>query len=84
MAKEIKNRKEEIFYQTSGVVKSYNRETGYGFLFTVDEPDTDIYFHFTSIMMEGKKELNVGDKVEFLYKNYGDKGLRAYTVTLVK
>lgn len=80
MATEIRNRNDETFLKTTGVVKSYNKETGYGFIFTIDEPNKDIYVHFTNIIMEGKRELNVGDEVEFLYKMHGDLGLRAYSV----
>lgn len=80
MSKEITNRNNETFLKSTGIVKSYNKETGYGFIFSIDEPDKDIYVHFTNIIMEGKKELNVGDEVEFLYKAHEDKGLRAYSV----
>lgn len=78
--KQVNNNSGKMFYQTTGVVKSYNPETGYGFLHTLDRPDEDIYVHFTNILMEGKKELSVGDEVEFLYTEFEDKGLRAYRV----
>lgn len=74
----------EIIKQTRGVVKSFNPVKGYGFISCEDNLDTDIYFHFTQILMEGKKTLNVGDNVEFLYKEFEEngeyKGLRAYQV----
>ena len=83
MSQEIQNNKGQVFIKSTGVVKSYSKEHGYGFIFSIDEPDRDIYVHFTSIIMEGKKELNVGDNVDFLYKDFGDKGLRAYQVKKV-
>lgn len=75
----LTNDKGDIFYQASGVVKSYNEETGYGFIFSINEPDYDIYVHFSNIIMEGKKSLKVGDNVEFLYRETKN-GLRAYQV----
>lgn len=77
--KEIKNSKGEIFIQATGTVKSYNAESGYGFIFSIDEPDRDIYVHFSNIIVDGEKSLNVGDDVSFIYKEH-DKGLRAYDV----
>jgi len=70
----------DIFYQAEGVVKSYNEETGYGFIFSIQAPDRDIYLHFSNILMEGKKLLHIGDRVEFLYREVEGKGLRAYQV----
>ncbi len=81
--KEIINKHNEVFRTAVGIVKSYNKDTGYGFIFSIDEPDKDIYVHYTNIIMEGRKELDVGDKVEFLYKEHEDKGLRAYSVKRV-
>ena len=48
--KELINSKGNVFIQTVGVVKSFNEETGYGFLFTIEEPERDIYFHFTQCL----------------------------------
>lgn len=79
-SKNITNEKGDIFYQAEGIVKSYNEETGYGFIFSIQEPDQDIYLHFSNIIMEGKKTVKVGDKVEFLYRSLDGKGLRAYQV----
>lgn len=66
--------------QARGVVKSFNPLKGYGFISCKDNLDLDIYVHYTQILMEGKKTLAVGDEVEFFYKNFEDKGLRAYQV----
>jgi len=79
---EIKNNKGETFYQSKGTVKSYSEEKGYGFIFSIDEPDSDIYVHVSNIITDNEKVLNVGDEVEFIYKKH-DKGLRAYNVKKV-
>lgn len=78
--KELVNSKGEVFIQATGVVKSFSEETGYGFLFSIEEPTKDIYFHFTQIITEGKEELKPGDNVEFIYTELPDRGLRAYSV----
>lgn len=70
----------EVIKQARGIVKSFNPTKGYGFISCEDNLDQDIYVHFTQIIMEGKRSLNVGEKVEFLYKDFEDKGLRAYQV----
>lgn len=78
--KEIKNSKGEVFIQAQGVVKSFNENTGFGFIFSVEEPNEDIFFHYSQILVQGKKVLQVGDNVEFLYKQVENKGLRAYSI----
>jgi cold shock CspA family protein len=78
MANQIVNKKGEIFYEAEGTVKSYNTETGYGFIFSIEE-DEDIYFHFTQLINE-TKTIKVGARVGFLYRNLEGKGLRAYLV----
>jgi cold shock CspA family protein len=71
---------EEMIKQATGIVKSFNPVKGYGFISCEDDLDADIYVHYTQIIMTGKKTLEVGDRVEFLYKPFTDKGLRAYQV----
>jgi CspA family cold shock protein len=70
----------ENIKQARGVVKSFNPIKGYGFISCTESLDEDIYVHFSQILMDGKKTLNVGDEVEFLYKEFEDRGLRAYQV----
>jgi len=82
--KEITNRKGEVFYEAKGVIRSFNEQTGYGFIFTTEEPDKDIFFHYTQVLLPDKKEVKVGDKVEFLYKEVDNKGLRAFTIKIIK
>jgi CspA family cold shock protein len=70
----------EVIKQAKGTVKSFNPVKGYGFISCEDDLDLDIYVHFTQILMDGKRTLTIGDRVEFLYKPFEDKGLRAYQV----
>jgi len=70
----------KVITEAKGVVKSFNPVKGYGFISCTDDLDKDIYVHYTQIIMEGKRALNVGDEVEFVYKDFEDKGLRAYQV----
>ena len=48
----------------SGTVKLFNAEKGYGFI-SNDEGGDDVFVHFSSIMVDGFKTLNEGQKVTF-------------------
>lgn len=48
----------------SGTVKWFNAEKGYGFI-SNDEGGDDVFVHFSSIMVDGFKTLNEGQKVTF-------------------
>lgn len=48
----------------SGTVKWFNAEKGYGFI-SNDEGGADVFVHFSSIMIDGYKTLNEGQKVTF-------------------
>lgn len=48
-----------------GKVKWFNAAKGYGFVNTLDNPNKDIFVHFSSIEMEGYKALKEGEDVEF-------------------
>ena len=63
----------------AGVVKWFNGEKGFGFA-TPDDGSKDVFVHHTSIMGEGYKNLNEGDRIEFEVEA-GDKGPRAAQVT---
>ncbi len=61
-----------------GTVKWFNGSKGYGFI-TTDEGD-DVFVHFNSILGDGYKSLNEGDKVQFEVEQ-GAKGLQATSVS---
>ena len=47
-----------------GTVKWFNAEKGYGFI-SNDDGSGDVFVHYSSIMIEGYKTLNEGQKVSF-------------------
>lgn len=63
---------------TTGTVKWFNSEKGYGFI-SPDDNTPDVFVHHTAIQAEGFRELNEGQKVQF-ESQQGDKGLQAANV----
>ena len=64
-----------------GKIKSFNRIRGYGFI--VSEELDDIFFHFSSLNMEGYKTIRSDTEVSFDLEN-GEKGLRAINIEIIK
>lgn len=66
--------------KVKGTVKWFNPEKGFGFI----EPESgeDVFVHFSSIVTEGFKTLEKGQKVEFEITQ-GERGLQANNVRLV-
>ena len=60
-----------------GTVKWFNDAKGYGFI--AREGESDVFVHFRSIMMEGRKSLVEGQAVEFTIGE-GVKGPQAENV----
>ena len=48
---------------TTGTVKFFNNEKGFGFISR--EGESDVFVHFSNIQGEGYKTLDEGQKVEF-------------------
>ena len=65
---------------TTGTVKFFNAEKGFGFI-SRDQGD-DVFVHFSNIVGEGYKTLNEGDRVEFDVGR-GKKGDEAQNVRTV-
>lgn len=64
---------------STGTVKWFAAEKGYGFI-SPDEPNAkDVFVHFSAIEGTGYKTLNEGDTVEFETRP-GAKGLEAVDV----
>ena len=63
---------------TTGKIKWFNDNKGYGFI--SQEGGPDVFVHFSAIEMDGFKTLKEGQEVEFEMTN-GDKGLQATKVT---
>lgn len=66
--------------KVKGTVKWFNPEKGFGFI----EPESgeDVFVHFSSIVTDGFKTLEKGQKVEFEITQ-GERGLQANNVRLV-
>ncbi|HIT74754.1 MAG TPA: cold-shock protein [Candidatus Avipropionibacterium avicola] len=60
---------------TTGTVKWFNAEKGYGFI-TPDDGGKDLFAHFTEIVGNGFRTLDEGQQVEFEVTE-GQKGLQA-------
>lgn len=62
-----------------GTVKWFNGQKGYGFI-TPDGETEDVFVHYSAIEMDGFRNLDEGDRVEFVVEE-GPKGLQAASVT---
>jgi CspA family cold shock protein len=60
-----------------GAVKMFNKEKGYGFIHT--DEGSDVFFHYSSLVMEDYKTAEVGEKVEFDVEESA-RGLRAANI----
>ena len=66
--------------RTTGTVKWFNGEKGYGFI--TQENGPDLFVHYSEIQSSGFRSLNEGDKVEFEITE-GKKGKQASAVRVV-
>ena len=65
---------------TTGTVKFFNAEKGYGFI--SPEQGDDVFVHYSNIQTEGYKTLDEGQRVEFDIAP-GRKGNEAQNVRVV-
>jgi cold shock protein len=63
-----------------GSVKMFNKEKGYGFIRTED--GKDVFFHYSSLLMDSYKVAEVGEKVEFDVEE-SERGPRATNIRKV-
>ncbi|MCI5744676.1 MAG: cold shock domain-containing protein [Erysipelotrichaceae bacterium] len=64
-----------------GKVKTFNKQKGYGFI--KSEGLEDIFFHYSSLVMDGFKTVDVDDVVEFQLEET-EKGKRAKNIKVIK
>ncbi|MBN1301461.1 MAG: cold-shock protein [Melioribacteraceae bacterium] len=67
--------------RNTGTVKWFNSSKGYGFI--QQEGGEDVFVHYQSIVAEGYKTLEEGQKVEFTI-GQGQKGPQANDVKIIK
>jgi CspA family cold shock protein len=67
--------------RSTGTVKWFNSEKGFGFV--TQEGGPDLFVHYSEIQSNGYRSLNEGDKVEFDITD-GKKGKQASAVTVIK
>lgn len=76
---------QEYQYRTTGTVKWFNAEKGYGFI-AVDSvdgrPSADVFVHYSAIQMDGHRTLEEGQRVQFTI-SHGQKGPQAEDVRYV-
>ncbi len=63
-----------------GTVKWFNGSKGYGFI--EREDGEDLFVHYNSIIGDGFRNLDEGQRVEFTVVQ-GEKGLQAQDVTII-
>ena len=64
-----------------GTVKFFDGTKGWGFI--TDEAGNDVFVHYSSIQMEGRKSLNQNDVVEFEIGNGATNRTQAVNVKVV-
>ncbi|MDY2889257.1 MAG: cold shock domain-containing protein [Candidatus Caccosoma sp.] len=64
-----------------GKVKTFNKQKGYGFI-KCDELAEDIFFHYSSLKMDGFKTIDVDADVEFDLEE-SNKGKRATNIKVI-
>jgi len=64
-----------------GTVKWFNNSKGYGFI--EQENGNDVFVHYQSIVADGYKTLEEGQKVEFT-ESEGEKGPQATDVKVIQ
>ena len=70
----------EVLTMSTGTVKFYNAEKGYGFIKAED--GKEIFIHYSAIQSDGYKTLEEGQKVQFEIVE-GNRGPQAANVSLI-
>lgn len=67
---------------STGIVKWFNAQRGYGFIVS-EAIEGDIILHHTEIQMEGYRKLSPGDKVTFELDETREEGISALNVVKI-
>jgi CspA family cold shock protein len=70
----------EVIELGNGIVKWFNNKKGFGFIQQEEGPD--LFVHYSSIVSEGFKTLNEGDRVSFDVQE-SDRGPKAINVNKI-
>jgi CspA family cold shock protein len=73
----MKGKEETMSEREIGTVKWFNGSKGYGFI--AREGADDVFVHYSAIQVDGFKNLDEGQRVEFSVEQ-GPKGLQATNV----
>ena len=68
--------------ETTGVVRWFSRSKGYGFIAPDGGAEKDVFVHYSNISGEGFKNLDEGDRVQFVIEDT-PKGPQAVQVTRI-
>lgn len=66
--------------KTEGIVKWFNNDRGYGFVYEESLPEAEYFVHYSAIDVSGYKTLTDGQRVTFSLR-ITDKGAQAVDVT---
>ncbi|MBM4460376.1 MAG: cold shock domain-containing protein [Chloroflexi bacterium] len=55
--------------ETTGVVRWFSRSKGYGFIAPDGGEQKDVFVHYSNIIGEGFKNLDEGDRVQFVIED---------------
>lgn len=66
---------------STGIVKWFNAEKGYGFI-QPDDGSEDLFAHFSAINSNGYRALNEGDSVAY-DSEQGQRGMQATNITVL-
>jgi CspA family cold shock protein len=77
----LADRKTEGKNMTTGTVKWFNADKGFGFI-APDDGSADVFAHFSAITSGGYRSLEENQRVEFDTEQ-GQKGLQAANIRLV-
>lgn len=72
---------DKVSIKEMGIIKWFSNSKGFGFILS-EAGNSDIFVHYSSIMVDGYKSLKAGQAVYYRTEQ-GEKGLHAVDVTPV-